>query len=89
MKNYDTLFLFIIIAVGCGSLDPPQNGIIVLSGVSVGDTATYNCKHGFQLIGPGTRVCQANGQWSDEAPTCSCRFYAKTYFKYIYASSNF
>ncbi|XP_003387839.1 PREDICTED: sushi, von Willebrand factor type A, EGF and pentraxin domain-containing protein 1-like isoform X2 [Amphimedon queenslandica] len=58
-------------AVGCGPLDPPQNGIVVFSGISVGDTATYNCKHGFQLIGAGTRLCQANGQWSGEAPTCS------------------
>lgn len=69
------LFLFTIIAVGCGPLDPPQNGIVVLSGVSIGDTATYNCKHGFQLVGAGTRECQANGQWSGEAPTCSCRFH--------------
>ena len=30
----------------------------------------YTCFHGFELVGPEYRVCQANGEWSEEPPIC-------------------
>ena len=30
----------------------------------------YTCFRGFELVGPEYRVCQANGEWSEEPPIC-------------------
>ena len=31
---------------------------------------TYVCAEGYTLIGRNYRVCQANGEWSGNTPTC-------------------
>ena len=41
-----------------------------LTGTSPGALATYICQPGFRLEGARNRVCQANGQWSAEEPSC-------------------
>ena len=33
------------------------NGMVTFTGNSVGDTATYNCDPGFELIGDATTTC--------------------------------
>ena len=30
----------------------------------------YKCDEGYSLIGPSTRICQSNGEWSGEEPFC-------------------
>ncbi|KAL7286031.1 hypothetical protein TKK_0019687, partial [Trichogramma kaykai] len=36
-----------------------------------GTVATYACERGFELLGPGRRICQADGSWSPEGvPFC-------------------
>ncbi len=40
------------------------------SGTTFGNTATYSCDGGHILVGPNTRTCEANGNWSPDAPTC-------------------
>ncbi len=57
-------------AVNCETLDDPVNGQVVLTGVSVGSTADYNCNPGYQLVGVTQRMCEMNREWSGEAPTC-------------------
>ena len=59
------------IAVDCGDLDDPENGDVDLTGTSFGSRALYSCNRGFTLVGINRRVCQANGQWSGEAPSCA------------------
>ena len=41
--------------------DPPsiRNGMVTFTGNSVGDTATYTCNSGFELIGDPTTTCTA------------------------------
>ena len=56
--------------VDCGSLDDPDFGAIITNGTRVGSVARYSCSSGYQLDGSSTRVCQADGEWSGEAPTC-------------------
>jgi CUB/sushi domain-containing protein len=59
--------------ISCGNLpDPDTNGRIVSSdGTFVGDRTTYGCNGGFVLIGTPTIICQNDGAYSDDAPTCN------------------
>ena len=49
----------------------PANGIVNhTAGTSFGQTATYSCDRGYNLMGNSTRTCQETGNWSESAPTC-------------------
>ena len=62
----------------CGALSNPVNGSVHYTngqvsntaGTTFGQTATYSCNTGYNLIGDNTRTCQATGVWSGSAPTC-------------------
>ena len=57
--------------VDCGNLTDPANGQVDLtSGTTFGQTATYSCNTGYNLVGDSTHTCQATGNWSGSAPTC-------------------
>ena len=45
-------------------------GDVGLTGTTFGSRAFYSCNKGFILVGFNRRICQANGEWSGEAPTC-------------------
>ena len=61
-------------AVDCGTLTNPANGQVRhISGTTFGQTATYSCNVGYNLVGGSTRSCQATGVWSRSAPTCQRR----------------
>ena len=65
------MILLILTAVDCGSLTDPGNGSVTLTvGTTSGQTATYSCNTGYNLVGDSTRTCQATGNWSGSAPTC-------------------
>ena len=50
------------------------NGMVTFTGNSVGDTATYACDPGFELIGPATATCTAvdanSAAFSPPPPVC-------------------
>ena len=55
----------------CGSLTDPANGQVnQTAGTTLGQTATYSCNTGYNLVGDSIRTCQATGNWSGSAPTC-------------------
>ena len=57
--------------VDCGSLTNPANGRVDhTAGTPFGQTATYSCNTGYNLVGDSTHTCQATGEWSGSAPTC-------------------
>ena len=58
--------------ITCDRLQDIRNGKVVLSGTSVGSTASYSCNVGYVLVGGSTRVCQLNGEWTGEEPSCKC-----------------
>ena len=58
------------LSVRCSNLPNPSNGRVNQQGNEPGDRATYTCNSGYELIGSSTRICQTNGQWSGDAPTC-------------------
>ena len=61
----------LLTVVDCGALTNPANGQVSLpDGTTFGETATYSCDTGYNLVGDSTRMCQATGMWSGSAPTC-------------------
>lgn len=61
------------LAVECGPLDYPDNGIVNIDGTRVGSVATYTCTVGFVLVGDEERTCQTNGEWSGQEPVCNSK----------------
>ena len=58
-------------AVDCGNLTHPAIGQVDhTAGTTFGQTATYSCNTGYNLVGDSTRTCQAEGIWSGSEPTC-------------------
>ena len=61
----------ILTVVDCGNLTHPANGQVNhIAGTTFGQTATYTCDTGYNLVGDSNRTCQATGNWSGSPPTC-------------------
>lgn len=54
----------------CSQLRSTGNLQVVVSGTTMGSTASYTCINGFQLAGARVRTCMSGGVWSDQEPTC-------------------
>ena len=54
----------------CGPLRQPENGDVRISSTTFGSSARYSCFPGYNLIGLIVRVCQIDGTWSGQEPTC-------------------
>ena len=62
----------ILTVVDCGNLTHPANGQVDhTAGTTFGQTATFSCNTGYNLVGDSTLTCQATGNWSGSAPTCA------------------
>ena len=48
----------------------PAQGAVSVPATTYGAVATYSCPAGFGAVPGSTRTCQADGMWSDKAPTC-------------------
>ena len=69
MHVHDVVLLLTV--VNCGILANPANGQVThTGGTTFGQTATYSCNTGYNLVGDNTRTCQATGVWSGNTPTC-------------------
>ena len=65
------MIFLISTVVDCGNLTAPANGQVDLtSRTTFGQTATYSCNTGYNLVGDSTRTCEATGNWSGSAPFC-------------------
>ncbi|XP_038073405.1 sushi domain-containing protein 2-like [Patiria miniata] len=56
--------------VTCDGLMEPANGQVEVSSNNVGGVARFTCDDGYTLRGNSELVCQENGTWSWEVPTC-------------------
>ena len=64
--EYKTLLLVIM----CPGLVDPANGRMTVTGNLPGDTATYTCDPGYNLVGIQNLTCGDNGLWSGSPPFC-------------------
>ncbi|XP_078682391.1 P-selectin-like [Branchiostoma floridae x Branchiostoma belcheri] len=55
----------------CPELPLPNNGNRT-EGYLYGDTVTFSCDDGYEVIGSENRTCQADQSWSGEKPAQSC-----------------
>ena len=79
--------IFLILTVDCGSLTDPANGQVShTAGTRFGQTATYSCNTGYNLVGDSTRTCQATGNWSGSVPTCQgIQAYTQATCQYVFS----
>ncbi|XP_017558120.1 fibulin-7 [Pygocentrus nattereri] len=54
----------------CPALEAPAHGRKFGSKYLVGHEVHFACSPGYNLVGPGTRVCQENGSWSGVSAVC-------------------
>ena len=64
-----SLFLFSA-ETTCPDLPNPTNGIVDIQGNTPGGSAVYLCNPGLSLIGSSRRICNVDGTWSGDPPTC-------------------
>lgn len=58
------------LTVSCPTLDAPADGRKFGSKYLVDHEVHFTCNPGFQLVGPSSMVCLANGTWTGEKPHC-------------------
>jgi hypothetical protein len=46
------------------------NGTMVVSGLGIGNSVTYQCDEGFVMEGSSSMVCTENGTWNGSYPEC-------------------
>ena len=69
--RYQITFSTLLTISDCDNLTDPSNGQVTHSSrTTLGQTATYSCNTGYNLVGDSTRTCQDTGEWSGSAPTC-------------------
>ena len=68
-----SLFFILILDKQCDLLLDPVNGEVHQTGRYLGDRAIYTCGHGWEIVGAEERVCQADGEWSNQEPYCKKR----------------
>uniref|UniRef100_H2Z1V2 Sushi, von Willebrand factor type A, EGF and pentraxin domain containing 1 n=1 Tax=Ciona savignyi TaxID=51511 RepID=H2Z1V2_CIOSA len=54
----------------CREPDQPLNGNFIGDTFTFPNSINYLCDPGYELFGPSSVSCQANGEWSDVAPLC-------------------
>ncbi|CAL1543396.1 unnamed protein product, partial [Lymnaea stagnalis] len=47
--------------------------LVLNNGTSIGSVYNFTCQQGYKLIGSPTLICQQNGTWSGQLPTCQRR----------------
>lgn len=62
-------------AVRCPELNYLENGVIRCADdpelrFSYGNTCTFTCEPGYQLVGPSSATCTSAAEWSEQVPRC-------------------
>ncbi|XP_019633428.1 PREDICTED: CUB and sushi domain-containing protein 3-like [Branchiostoma belcheri] len=57
--------------IQCHTLMVPTNGVLSTTATSYQTVVNFTCNPGYVLNGTTNTTCQANGTWSNPAPTCT------------------
>ena len=58
------------ISVLCPALTSVHNGSMTISTDGRVSSTSFQCEEGYSIKGAATAVCQTDGAWDSEAPTC-------------------
>uniref|UniRef100_H2Y5C5 Sushi, von Willebrand factor type A, EGF and pentraxin domain-containing protein 1 n=1 Tax=Ciona savignyi TaxID=51511 RepID=H2Y5C5_CIOSA len=60
------------VAITCNRPDEISYGSLTTAGNSfeIGETVTYVCNDGYEIVGQGVLTCTNTGEWSHDEPTC-------------------
>uniref|UniRef100_UPI0037E95A5D P-selectin-like n=1 Tax=Semicossyphus pulcher TaxID=241346 RepID=UPI0037E95A5D len=63
------------VAVQCPALQEPENGVVLCGDdvnkkFSYGNTCSFSCDSGYNLVGPGEVTCTSAAEWSERMPRC-------------------
>ena len=61
-----------ISSVSCGDPGTPAFGSSLFQSLAAGSLVVHSCNPGYKLVGAKLRLCQSNGQWTPEIPSCMC-----------------
>ena len=64
------MYFSLSIALDCGPLSNPDNGLVIFRRTTLGSVANYSCNAGYVLMGIPFRICGVDGSWSGETPVC-------------------
>ena len=67
------LFVIVLLVVDCFNLTNPTNGQVSLDMTTFGAVANYSCNEGYILMGPTARICQSNGNWTNDTAVCQSK----------------
>ena len=62
-----------MLVLDCGTLNPPNNGTVTVTGRTLGESASYQCDIGFTLNGTENITCQnhsGSAVWDGLPVTC-------------------
>ena len=71
-------YIFLNVVMDCGDLMAPAHGTLIVTGTTFRNIALYQCDDGHMLVGLGevpSRMCLANGTWSESQPRCECKLW--------------
>ena len=64
------IYMSIYSVINCGDPGQPHNGFRSFDSTLLNAIVTYTCPSNLQLYGNKKRVCQSNGLWSGQVPSC-------------------
>lgn len=73
MKLTSLYYCITTAAVNCGPPPVPINGNVSITSLQTifQSIAIYSCDLGYVLVGENRRMCEAQGAWSGQTPTCT------------------
>ena len=91
--TYMEYMYLLLTVVNCGTLSNPANGQVNhTAGTTLGQTATYSCNTGYNMVGNSNRTCQATGGWSGSVPACQsmllCMYVLKVFNVHLFVRNS-
>lgn len=72
--SYCVASFFPTVLADCGTLPPPDNGLVIQPDTTEDGVTTFSCAVGFDLIGNAMRTCLSTATWSGMTPTCQSMY---------------